>query len=309
MKIEKYILFQLIILCLIGCNDLSLFEKEETLIVVANFENTTKYTSDLSVLTWNIQMGFKNGEKAFAGKVNKNEEPHFDSLADVIRDSGADVILLQEVGNQLNNTQIKDQIRYLSEKLSMNYIYSDYSEINTGKNIFVNGKRGHGILTKLAVDTFFRTETLYKGRFNRRSMLSARIEYQKNKYLYVTTVHLDSRSSELEFESQFDQIAQLPIDYPRIIGGDFNASVYDDIFIDYENYFINPANILVSDCVDSVRFKGTTGQQYNAYNGVPIDNFVVDPELSSNLVDICLGERSSWDLSDHKPLLLSINLN
>ncbi|MEM9546288.1 MAG: endonuclease/exonuclease/phosphatase family protein, partial [Bacteroidota bacterium] len=218
MKVSKYLFIHLGIITILGCTDLSLFEKEESLVITSNFENPTTFSSELTIMAWNIQMGFRNGERAFSGEPNLNEEPHFDSLANIIKTSGADVVLLQEVGYELNNTQIKYQLEHLSNILKMNYIYADYSEINTGKNIFVNGKRGHGILTNLAVDTFFKTETLYKGRFNRRNMLTAKIEYQKNRYLYFTSVHLDSRSSRLEIESQFDQITLLPNDYPRVIG-------------------------------------------------------------------------------------------
>ncbi|MEM9546238.1 MAG: hypothetical protein AAGA77_09695, partial [Bacteroidota bacterium] len=67
--------------------------------------------------------------------------------------------------------------------------------------------------------------------------------------------------------------------------------------------------ILDSDCIDTFRFKGTTGQLFNAYNGVPIDNFVVDNELTDKLLDLCLGDILSWDLSDHKPIVLTMDLN
>lgn len=96
----------------------------------------TSETLDFKVMSYNINHG-----KSLLGMNT------LDEIADIIEESGADIIGLQEVDANFARSQFKNQIKYLADKLSMNYVYGDNVNI-------VGARYGNGILSKYDIISY-----------------------------------------------------------------------------------------------------------------------------------------------------------
>ncbi len=294
-----------------SCENLAMFSGDSQLEVfkVENYDNIILSDLDsIKVLSWNIQLGFKNGEKAFSGNDIGGSYSHFKELSDVIKSHNPDIVILQEVGRNLSHSIIKNQADLISNFLNLNYVYCDYSEINTGKNLFIDGLRGHTIFSNLEIDSIIVDESLYRGRFDRRRILTVGIKMKDDKIFYFSSVHFASASSTTQFQNQVIQVNDILNNYESIVAGDFNIARGAQLFsyLDSENR--NAVEIIDTECSDLVIYKGTTGNRRGKYNGVLIDHFIIPGKDSISINDICLGDSTSWRLSDHKPIILNFSL-
>lgn len=304
----------LVLVLFLSCDGLNVFESDHELEVV--FKNNYTHKNNLScqdtltIVVWNIQMGFKENQNAFNGNDVGGTPTHMDSLIKFFRDIEADIIILQEVGNDLDHTIVKNQTKYIADKLQYNFAYGDYSEILTGKNVFIRGKRGHAIITRFLFSDIQNQETLSLSRYDRRTNFFATINSDgcNPNQILLNSVHFASSSTIEEFQLQTTRaLSNLNENLPTIYAGDFNDDNFSSIFKEFDSHGLyNFASSELNECSDSLLFKGTTGSPRNNYNGVLLDHILISDGLK--FYSTCLGPRYTWDLSNHKPIICKISL-
>jgi len=154
----------------------------------------------LRVMTYNIHRG-----------INKNNTLDLDGITEVIRDSGADIVALQEVERFSIRTGFKDQIAYIADKLSMDYAFGKSMNI-------LNGQYGNGILSKYPIEEYEVKELPSEG--EQRTLFRAGINVWGSRISFYST-HLGL--SQEEREKQIGEIGRLVGNCGNfILAGDFN---------------------------------------------------------------------------------------
>ncbi|MCC5910337.1 MAG: endonuclease/exonuclease/phosphatase family protein [Clostridiaceae bacterium] len=142
-----------------------------------------------------------------------------DQIVDVIKESGADIIGIQEAENGVIRSRFKDQMKYLSEELSMHYVY--------GNNIaLLGGMYGNGILSRYPIESY---ENLHlpSGR-EQRGLLSATINVNGNKLNFLTThLGLNQQERNKQVNAINKYLDTLP--HNTILVGDLNARPDNEI--------------------------------------------------------------------------------
>ncbi|AKL95796.1 endonuclease/exonuclease/phosphatase [Clostridium aceticum] len=183
-------------------------EVEEEEIEMASEVMLMEYVSDggsvntLKIMSYNIHHG-----RNLFGKYS------LDEIAEVIKKSGAEIIGLQELDNGVVRSRFEDQIKYLSEKLSMEYVY--------GYNVnLLGGKYGNGILSKYPIESYENFH-LPSGR-ERRGLLTAVIDVKGKKINFLVT-HLGLNQQERQNQVNAIEKYMDTISDDVILVGDFNA--------------------------------------------------------------------------------------
>jgi len=316
MQLKSFFLLYLsAIIFLFSCEGLSVFEAEQELL--QGFSNSINQNSDtilahstIRVLSWNIQIGCKNGDNPFKESVICGKPDHLEQVGNVINSYNPDIVILQEVGNEISNSVISDQAFFLAQKLLMNYSYCEYGEINSGKNIFLRGRRSLTTFVKGKINSISVKDMLYKGRFERRRFLATEVILSDGTPLVIYNIHIANHSNREEKFYQSDIIlSDLNKTKINIIGGDFNMIETDDYF----NYFLdydlsNPLNVLDTECSFKVFWKGTLGNIETGFRGPALDHFLYD-NTSVKPINLCLSDSLDWNLSNHKLLFFDFTLN
>ena len=141
-----------------------------------------------------------------------------DEIVNIIKQSEADIIGLQEVDSNFARSMFKDQLRYLGNKLDMYNVYGD--NVNT-----FGAKYGNGILSKYPIESYENIR-LPSGK-EQRGMLSAVIYIEGNKLNFLTT-HLGLTSQERLSQIQTISKYLETLSNEVVLVGDFNAT--------YESY-------------------------------------------------------------------------
>lgn len=231
---------------------------------------TSAETAGLTVMTFNIQEGFSN-ENIWS----------LEETARVIERHDPDIAVLQEITRGWLVMSSADQVRWLAERLGMDYAYAGNSH---------DGLWGNAILSKLPIlstdsVTFSTTDNL------RRSALAIEVDTADGPLLVIDT-HLDNPREATDVRLQ--QIEEL-IEFwggtaPAIIAGDFNA---DPGSVEWQA-------MIDAGLVDTG--EGTT--ETTSEDERRIDYIFVTPDLplsGYNVPDI-------W-VSDHRPVLVELSLS
>ncbi|MBY0517024.1 MAG: endonuclease/exonuclease/phosphatase family protein [Bacteriovoracaceae bacterium] len=83
-----------------------------------------EHPTTLSILTWNMAWGHGMGSEGTAEYVKNDKafyEHHLEMMADAIKHSGADVVLLQEIDFGSSRSHYIDQLKFLAEKTGLSY--------------------------------------------------------------------------------------------------------------------------------------------------------------------------------------------
>ncbi len=157
----------------------------------------------IKVMTYNIHRG-----------VNRGNELNLDGVVEIIKNSGAEIIALQEVERFSVRTKFQDQIGYIADKLSMQYVF--------GKSLnILNGQYGNAILSKYPIEEYEVRELPSEG--EKRTLLRAKMNVLGNKISFYNT-HLGLKQSERDM--QIEEIVRITGDDNNfILAGDFNAKV------------------------------------------------------------------------------------
>lgn len=166
-------------------------------------------TKNLRVLSLNIHKGFSHFNFNFA----------LSEIRNAIRESQADVVLLQEVrGQDVHRPEVSSQFEFLADTLWTHYAY--------GKNaVYPEGHHGNAILSKYPIESW-NNLNLSTNRFESRGLLHAKI------FIPDLGAHLDCLTLHLNLlgRDRFIQIQKI-IEYMRVhipnpsaflMAGDFN---------------------------------------------------------------------------------------
>ncbi|MEA4848973.1 MAG: endonuclease/exonuclease/phosphatase family protein [Clostridiaceae bacterium] len=174
---------------------------EKKTIEYENAESVADAMPEIRVMTYNIHRG-----------INKDSKLDLDSVAEVIKSSGAEIIALQEVERFSVRTVFQDQIEYIADKLSMQYAY--------GKSInILNGQYGNAVLSKFPIEEY--EVSILPSNGERRTILRAGLNVYGNRISFCSThLGLDQK----ERDMQVEEILRLAADDRNfIIAGDFNS--------------------------------------------------------------------------------------
>lgn len=114
----------------------------------------------IKVLSWNIAWGYGIGSEGtgYRPKCKDFFLENLDSMAKVIRDSGADIVLIQEADFDSDKSHNIDQLKYLAEKLGMNRAYALGWDLNylpfpywPVQDHFGKVSSGGGVLSKFPI--------------------------------------------------------------------------------------------------------------------------------------------------------------
>jgi endonuclease/exonuclease/phosphatase family metal-dependent hydrolase len=228
--------------------------------------------ANLKLMTYNIHRG-----------IGKNRRLDLNAVADVIKESKAAVIALQEVERHSIRTVFQDQIKQLSIKTDMNYSY--------GKSINVlNGEYGNGILSKYPIEEYKAYEL--PSFSERRTVLRTVINIEGLKVAIYNT-HLGLNESERKEQIEYinQMISDEKLDY--ILMGDMNSKA-EKLAILQEH---------LKDCAEI-----TDKQQLNTFieDGVQerIDYIFVSPNMEVKDYNVVVSEAS-----DHYPVISEVAIN
>ncbi|TQL69568.1 endonuclease/exonuclease/phosphatase family metal-dependent hydrolase [Nocardioides albertanoniae] len=159
---------------------------------------------DITVMTFNIK----------GGKVSPGE---LGGIADVIRASGADVVLLQEVDQNRRRSGNVDQPAIIASHLGMQSVF--------GANDWITDRGGYGnaILSRFPIDGSGNTHLPNRGGKEQRGVLRADIIVSGQR-LVVFNTHLDHTSDSLR-RTQIGAVMSKvgAYDGAKILGGDLNS--------------------------------------------------------------------------------------
>ena len=221
MSNRYFIQFPALILCLVlfaSCNKTDEKDYDARTSYYHNLNSSYQSDSVVRCVTYNIQLGFKAGKDPW----NKNEVgagfDQLDSLASILRSFDADIIALQEVPRNRSNALVKDFLEKLAGKLQMNYAFGAHG-YNDPYDVWpVEGEWGVAILTKFKILSIVNYEIEYRSRWEKRSLLDARIKLNDTTRVHAISLHyLPSEMAIPNTASYIDKLIN-----PVIMMGDFN---------------------------------------------------------------------------------------
>ena len=159
---------------------------------------------NLTVMTFNIK----------GGRVSPGE---LGGIASVIRASGADVVLLQEVDQNRRRSGNVDQPAIIASHLGMQSVF--------GANAYITDRGGYGtaILSRYPIDGYDNTHLPNRDGKEQRGVLRANIIVEGQR-LVVFNTHLDHTSDSLR-QAQIGAVMSKvnAYDGAKLLGGDLNA--------------------------------------------------------------------------------------
>jgi alkaline phosphatase D len=185
-----------------------------------------------------------------------------DRIAAVVRESGADVVALQEVDNQVRRSNSVDQAEEIAKRLDMQHVF--------GGNIGLQGGHyGNAVLSRFPIKSSVNHRLPNLDGGEQRGVLQVELELPQSLRLTVFATHLDHRqdpAERLASAQKINQLADSISDHPVCLAGDLNAEPTSSVL-----------NILSSHWVRSSRDEHFT---------IPVDK-------PTKQIDFVLQRRSS----------------
>ncbi|MCK8496471.1 MULTISPECIES: endonuclease/exonuclease/phosphatase family protein [Myxococcus] len=162
---------------------------------------------ELTLVSYNIHSGIGTDGRFDLGRVGE-----------VLREVGADIVALQEVGDFRARTSREDQPEHLADMLGMHMAF--------GPNVVRNGRRyGNAILTRLPI-LHSKNYDLSVGRREPRGALRCDLDLGGGQQLHVFSLHLGLRVSERRRQEALllgsDILRDAVRKDPAVVCGDFN---------------------------------------------------------------------------------------
>lgn len=229
---------------------------------------------DIRVMSYNIHHGI-----SMEGKLN------IEGIADVIKESGAQIVGLQEVDNGFIRSLFQDQAKELAERLDMYYYF--------GENFALLGAGyGNAVLSKFPIVSASNLQL--GGKKEQRGVISAGIDIYGKEVNFLVT-HLSRNRSVRDVQVQQIMRYINIIEDEVILVGDFNSIPGTEEIMYIERKLKETARELGKE--DLYTFTGRDGV------GARIDYIFLSPEVTvSNVWTI------DSDASDHLPLLADIGI-
>jgi endonuclease/exonuclease/phosphatase family metal-dependent hydrolase len=207
-----------------------------------NDPHNGKNTMGLKILTWNISYAHGNGSEGASGW-RRHPELHYENalsaMATLIRNTGTDIALLQEVDfdssrshrrNQLDTLARRSGLIHRSPCISWNLPWLPYPGWNP-LNQFGKIRSGGGILSRFPIESL-QNDLLPKPRENpdwyNRLYLHRYFQIVETGGLRILNLHLEAFSNEnrkLHLMRLDERIRDFS---PDLCGGDFNGSIEID---------------------------------------------------------------------------------
>jgi endonuclease/exonuclease/phosphatase family metal-dependent hydrolase len=141
-----------------------------------------------------------------------------DRIAAVLRETGGDIIALQEVLSIDGHGHEQHQARYLAEELGMEYCIGENRRLH-------GGAYGNVMLSCLPLMKVENSDITWRGR-ERRGCLRADVHLKEQGPLHVFNIHLGTAFIERRFQGRklvSEEILKSPtLTGPRVVVGDFN---------------------------------------------------------------------------------------
>lgn len=236
------------------------------------FDPQAEPDTTITAITYNIQSGF-----------SRDNYWDLEATADVIEESGADVVFLQEVSRGWLVTTGNDQMRWLGERLGMPYAWGPASTDDLWGNAVLSR---YPIISERVVK-YDSTQNL------KRSALIVELDLGDGTTLIAISTHLDNpgEASEARSEQVEQLIGLLEPGESTILAGDFNMTP-DDPLIE---------SIIAAGLVDAGLAGGAT--EATSEDGRRIDYVFVTPNLAVDAANVI-----DTDASDHKPVAVTLTL-
>lgn len=192
----------------------------------AYFHNTDSIistNSEISCITFNIQLGFTAYQDPWDANTIGADSANIEKLAEVISQFDADIIALQEIPRNRQNTVIKNFVETLAARLKMNYAFGAHG-YNDAEGIYpVHGEWGNAILTKFKIQELNNIEVSRTDeKWRKRSMLHVLLKINDKLTIAVGNIHYGLTIQEYEAGIiNTKKYLQQSI-YPVILMGDFN---------------------------------------------------------------------------------------
>lgn len=138
-------------------------------------------------------------------------------IADVIRDSQADIIALQEVDQLVRRSDSVDQPKRLAELLQMHVAF--------GANIELDGGHyGNAVLSRFPIKRF-ENHLLPNHGGEQRGVLEVELDLPDSRTLTLLSTHFDHQNQQQRLDSVpfIDQLTGSIMDHPVFLAGDLNA--------------------------------------------------------------------------------------
>jgi endonuclease/exonuclease/phosphatase family metal-dependent hydrolase len=158
------------------------------------------------LITYNIHKGFNFTNREFILSQIKN----------ILHESHADFLCLQEIIGSHATLEVGNQLEYIADKFWPHYQY--------GKNaVYPDGNHGNAILSKFPINFYHNTDlTLHS--LEQRGLLHTKIEVE-NRCLNILTTHLNlleiDRLEQMQIIIKYIK-TNIASDEPLILCGDFN---------------------------------------------------------------------------------------
>lgn len=177
----------------------------------------------VTVMTFNIQLGFKNGKDPWDKNTTGATEAELNEVVGIIQRTNSSIVMLQEVPLNRENTVIRNSLEYIAQKLNYNYAFGSHG-YSGPVGINPKGEWGCAILTKFKINDIENIEIYNSDKWNKRSVLKANILINASRSMDVYSAHFHLN----DIDRQFQQISpMLKSTTPYFFGGDFN-DVWDN---------------------------------------------------------------------------------
>ena len=299
-----FILILIIFTLIVGCENLALLGPEEANRAFyrnINLSNQGKEKSFYTFLTYNIHMGFNSGLDPWDSEDIGATQSHLLRLIESIKSVDADFVALQEVADGRSNTEIQNQLKFLAERLNMNYAYGVDGENKPGKNgirdLFATGIEGNAILSKYEIISAERTLIIHKINKWHAGSVKADIRISDSTSITIVNAHLTPSLDSLEVNLQIENVLEFANnqELPTVIMGDFNKfpeSVYIKAITER---FPDTCDQVQNENSDLVKSYGTF---LGCFFACRIDYVFTQPDIF-HVIDVGLLAQKYWGLSDH----------
>lgn len=243
------------------------------LLMVASVERLSAQQK-LKIMSYNIHHG-----------ADANEQDQLEEMAAFIKESGADIVGLQEVDSMCRRSGKVDQPLILAQKTGMHYTYTRHFAYD-------GGSYGLALLSKFPIALTV-NERLPVSTGATTSFLIADIELPTHRTVSIGVVHLDYRaeSGRLQQAEIIDRIIK-KARHPFILTGDMNAEPQHETL-----------------AVLSRQLVSTQDQHAFTYPTAPpkkkIDYIMVDKRLKAAVIET---KVSPVLFSDHLPIISTVEI-
>uniref|UniRef100_F4CBG6 Endonuclease/exonuclease/phosphatase n=1 Tax=Sphingobacterium sp. (strain 21) TaxID=743722 RepID=F4CBG6_SPHS2 len=228
----------------------------------------------LKIMSYNIHHG-----------ADANEQDQLEAMAAFIKESGADIVGLQEVDSMCRRSGNVDQPRVLAQKTGMHYTYTRHFAYD-------GGSYGQALLSRFPIERTV-NERLPVSTGATTSFLTAEVVVPTHRTLSIGVVHLDYRAEagRLRQAEIIDSIIK-KASHPFILTGDMNAEPQHETL-----------------AVLSKQLIATQGRDAFTYPTAPpkkkIDYIMLDKRLKASVIE---AKVLPVLFSDHLPIVSTIEI-